>query len=70
MCREKREEKTRVHTREARARGSPEDRRSTAGEQIAGEEEVVAGEGEQYVENREHRGEKSLWLGLGLEAVF
>jgi hypothetical protein len=47
-----------------------EDRRSTAGEQIAGEEEVVAGEGEQIPENREHRGEKSLWLGLGLEAVF
>jgi hypothetical protein len=70
MCREKREEKTRVHTREARARGLTEDRWSTAGEQIAGEEEVVAGEGEQFPENREHRGEKSLWLGLGLDAVF
>jgi hypothetical protein len=26
--------------------------------------------GEQFPENREHRGEKSLGLGLGLEAVF
>jgi hypothetical protein len=32
------ERETRIHTREARAQGSPEDRRSTAGEQIAGEE--------------------------------
>jgi hypothetical protein len=68
MCREKRE-KTGVHTRQARAQGLTEDRRSTAGKQIAGEEEL-AGEGEQIPENRERRGEKGLWLGLGLEAVF
>jgi hypothetical protein len=66
MCREKREEKTRVHTREARARGLTEDRRSTAGEQIAGEEEVVAGEGSnsqriESIEEKRASGSVSGW---------
>jgi hypothetical protein len=67
--REEREEKTGVHTREARARGLTEDRRSTAGKQIA-EEEELAGEGEQIPETESAKVKRASGLVSGWRPFF